>query len=826
MRCKNIVHSVKRRVLNTHQLLANEACSVILQHEYAVRDVGETRHCEHRVVILDNDLSGLHLVAEWCNKIVASLILLAKCDSTKNPQCLVCATPHEPRGWSERREGTNESSSRSGAEAMYNGIGLRTVRGSGTNGYVQRNLSYVNASRTRQTLARNQRGGSSGDFGAHRGGKSRPPPNADILLHEQKRKVELQLLEMSLEMEDRGCDPEEIQDKVKRERERLLARLNEAGERGRDKAKDVESSHARQKRKEEENKRIKDAFGIATDYVAGESFDPEMQERRRQERKEKREQEWKEREEARQQRLKERDEREEKMRARRERFRSPHSRSRSRARRSSSPAEHRSRDRRSRGRDELKTRRDSKSRSRSPMATRRSRRSSTVERKRRSVSSSSLGSSRSRSSGVSGASRSRSRSRKTHKGKRTVKTSAKMMGAKRSHSRSSSRSASSSESSSGSDSDRSRSPSRRHKGSRGKKTEGKVKKEKFSVSVSPARSAVLKGEHKVLNLSGRSASVSAVANDDSSRHEQSSKKEVKDSNASVKKEQDTAIDTKLKTKEEKMKQEPTPKSKAEKQDSLPRRRVFESLSQSASSAHALSLSVGILSEFPLTFAVGVVDFVTLALPFGLEAPSPQQPEETSPCGPSTSRLEDTNMTSNSPSRLETVHLLETELERQHVQAAVAAATATTGTNQETAPNVTNQELKSGELRPTVVLPTIFYTLLLGSALLASVLYRIFLIIRGEVVAQQKLGKKQYVGASNTGGLMLPSLSESAMDNRRSGRGTPPMSPTRRPIVDDSMSSVGRTATLGGANSSLSPKSTGEPSPQCYKRAPGSSPTIV
>ncbi len=26
---------------------------------------------------------------------------------------------------------------------MYNGIGLRTVRGSGTNGFVQRNISYV-----------------------------------------------------------------------------------------------------------------------------------------------------------------------------------------------------------------------------------------------------------------------------------------------------------------------------------------------------------------------------------------------------------------------------------------------------------------------------------------------------------------------------------------------------------------------------------------------------------------------------------------------------------------------------------------------------------
>ncbi|KAE8994438.1 hypothetical protein PR003_g10920 [Phytophthora rubi] len=190
------------------------------------------------------------------------------------------------------------------------------------------------------------------------------------------------------------------------------------------------------------------------------------------------------------------------------------------------------------------------------------------------------------------------------------------------------------------------------------------------------------------------------------------------------------------------------------------------------------------------------------------------------------RLQVENMTRIAESRLETIHLLETELERQHVQAAEAAATATTDTDHEAIPNEANEELKRGELRPSVVLPTIFYTLLLGSVLLASVLYRIFLIIRSEIVAQHKLGKKQYTGAGGTGGLMLPSLSESSMSSRRSGRGTPPLSPTRGPIVDDSASSGGRTAASGGANSSLSPKANGEPSPQCYKRAPGSSPTIV
>lgn len=184
------------------------------------------------------------------------------------------------------------------------------------------------------------------------------------------------------------------------------------------------------------------------------------------------------------------------------------------------------------------------------------------------------------------------------------------------------------------------------------------------------------------------------------------------------------------------------------------------------------------------------------------------------------------MTRIAESRLETIHLLETELERQHVQAAEAAATATSGTEHNAIPAVANEGLKSGELRPSVVLPTVFYTLLLGSIVLGSVLYRIFLIIRSEIIAQQKLGKKQYVGGSGSGGHMMPSVSESSMDGRRNGRGTPPLSPTRGPIVDDSVSSGGRSATSSGVNSSLSPKATGEPSPQCYKRAPGSSPTIV
>lgn len=163
------------------------------------------------------------------------------------------------------------------------------------------------------------------------------------------------------------------------------------------------------------------------------------------------------------------------------------------------------------------------------------------------------------------------------------------------------------------------------------------------------------------------------------------------------------------------------------------------------------------------------------------------------------RLQLENMTRVADSRLETIHLLETELERQHVQAAEAAATATTATK----PDKPGLEPAKNELRPSVVLPNFFYTVLLGSIVLASVLYRILLIVRSEMLEQQKLGKKP----TARGLMSMPSVAE--------GGRTPPMSPTRP--ADERK---------GATGAALSPTAKGEASPQCYKRAPGSSPTIV
>ncbi|KAH9938458.1 uncharacterized protein B0H18DRAFT_15978 [Fomitopsis serialis] len=83
---------------------------------------------------------------------------------------------------------------------MYNGIGLTTPRGSGTNGYVVRNLSTL---RVHQTAADRA---SAWDIA--------PPkhrePDAAILEHEKKRKVEVKCLELQLELEEKGLDEDEL----------------------------------------------------------------------------------------------------------------------------------------------------------------------------------------------------------------------------------------------------------------------------------------------------------------------------------------------------------------------------------------------------------------------------------------------------------------------------------------------------------------------------------------------------------------------------------------------------------------------------------------
>lgn len=78
---------------------------------------------------------------------------------------------------------------------MYNGIGLETPRGSGTNGYVQRNVAFLRMRsekinyKTDADIARTERA-------------QNRIPNRGIIDHERRRKVEAKLLEMEETMKE------------------------------------------------------------------------------------------------------------------------------------------------------------------------------------------------------------------------------------------------------------------------------------------------------------------------------------------------------------------------------------------------------------------------------------------------------------------------------------------------------------------------------------------------------------------------------------------------------------------------------------------------
>ena len=99
---------------------------------------------------------------------------------------------------------------------MYNGIGLQTARGSGTNGYVQTNKFFI---KPRTTSGGGPPGGphrpplhDAADGGGGLGGMRKP--NKEILEHDRKRQVELKLLVLRDALEEHGYTEDEIEERV------------------------------------------------------------------------------------------------------------------------------------------------------------------------------------------------------------------------------------------------------------------------------------------------------------------------------------------------------------------------------------------------------------------------------------------------------------------------------------------------------------------------------------------------------------------------------------------------------------------------------------
>ena len=179
-------------------------------------------------------------------------------------------------------------------EMSYNGIGLKTPRGSGTNGYVQRSLANIRR-KPHAPYAR--------DYGFDQPQTKQRKANPEIMEHDRKRDIELKCLELQDKLEEEGYLPsspafspvqranygrlgeEEIEKKVEQLRRELTKQAYVPQD-----VKSYESPaypfqrglipsrlkphqiHDLAAAKEKEMEKIRTAFGIKADYVEGDAF--------------------------------------------------------------------------------------------------------------------------------------------------------------------------------------------------------------------------------------------------------------------------------------------------------------------------------------------------------------------------------------------------------------------------------------------------------------------------------------------------------------------------------------------------------------------------
>ena len=154
---------------------------------------------------------------------------------------------------------------------MSDNVGLSTPRGSGTSGYVQRNLAHI---RPRDSGAPYPpRDGPGAEAAKYR----QRQPDKGILEHDRKRAVEVKVLELRDELEDEGELGEDvIEDRCAALRAKLLAegaaRGGGAGGGGPDrknKGLKMHQVHEMADQKIRESERLRRALKISRDYEEG-----------------------------------------------------------------------------------------------------------------------------------------------------------------------------------------------------------------------------------------------------------------------------------------------------------------------------------------------------------------------------------------------------------------------------------------------------------------------------------------------------------------------------------------------------------------------------
>jgi len=148
---------------------------------------------------------------------------------------------------------------------MYNGIGLTTPRGSGTNGYVQGNCSAIRSKK-------NKHHGKPSD---KKDLEKIKTPNVELLMHEEKKKIEIELYKLKSELIKKGeLSQEEIDAKISEERTTRMKKVQEKFNQSSDSSKsktlddtrDGIKSHQPSEQHSEKADKFKKALGIDKEY--------------------------------------------------------------------------------------------------------------------------------------------------------------------------------------------------------------------------------------------------------------------------------------------------------------------------------------------------------------------------------------------------------------------------------------------------------------------------------------------------------------------------------------------------------------------------------
>ncbi|MCJ1472993.1 RNA-splicing factor [Lambiella insularis] len=140
---------------------------------------------------------------------------------------------------------------------MSSNVGLSTPRGSGTSGYVQRNLSHL---RPRDTIAPYPK-----DYDSikHR----QRQPDKDILAHDRAREIEVKVFDLRDKLEDEEVDEEEIEAQTEALRKKLTIEMN--GAKTSSRGLKSHQVHELAAAKIEESEKLRKALGIREDYEEG-----------------------------------------------------------------------------------------------------------------------------------------------------------------------------------------------------------------------------------------------------------------------------------------------------------------------------------------------------------------------------------------------------------------------------------------------------------------------------------------------------------------------------------------------------------------------------